>query len=159
MGTNSLFILGYIVLFGAIFYMLAVRPQRKQRQKHSEMIQNMKKGDEIVTVGGLFGTVRRIGPDWVEVEIAPRTRVRLLKRAIASITPLAVDEEEYDEEEYADEPAAELESSEEAQEEEYDEYAEGEEGEEEWVGEEEEEAAPEAAEEEPEEPDTGARKR
>ncbi len=55
----------------------------------------LKKGDEVVTIGGMFGTVTRIGDDWVELEVAKRTRVRYLKRAISQIT--TVEEEEEDE--------------------------------------------------------------
>lgn len=92
----------WIVVFFAIFYFLAVRPQRRQRQAHQEMVAMLKKGDEIVTVGGMFGVIRRIGDDWVELEITKGTRVRFLKRAISSIVSEEEDEdEEY--EEYADE--------------------------------------------------------
>ncbi len=92
----------WIVVFFAIFYFLAVRPQRRQRQAHQEMVTMLKKGDEIVTVGGMFGVIRRIGDDWVELEITKGTRVRFLKRAISSIVSEEEDEdEEY--EEYADE--------------------------------------------------------
>ena len=55
----------------------------------------LKKGDEVVTIGGMFGTVSAIGDDWVELEVAKRTRVRYLKRAISSITSI----DEYDEDE------------------------------------------------------------
>jgi len=55
----------------------------------------IKKGDEVVTIGGMYGTVSGLGDDWVELEIAKRTRVRYLKRAISSITSI----DEYDEEE------------------------------------------------------------
>jgi len=92
----------WIVVFFAIFYFLAVRPQRRQRQAHQEMVTMLKKGDEIVTVGGMFGVIRRMGDDWVELEITKGTRVRFLKRAISSIVSEEEDEdEEY--EEYADE--------------------------------------------------------
>ena len=93
----------YVLLFVAIFYFLAVRPQRRQKAQHAEMMRAMKKGDEVVTVGGMFGTVRKMGDDWVELEIAPRTRVRYLKRAISTITQVPEDEEEeYVEDEYED---------------------------------------------------------
>lgn len=94
MGGGAAIIIWILVFFG-IFYFLAIRPQRRQRQAHSDMVRMLKKGDEIVTIGGMFGTVTRIGDDWVEVEIAKRTRVRYLKRAISSIT--AVEEEDEDE--------------------------------------------------------------
>jgi preprotein translocase subunit YajC len=91
----SFTIIIWIVVFFGIFYFLAIRPQRRQRQQHSEMISMLKKGDEVVTIGGMYGTVSAIGDDWVELEIAKRTRVRYLKRAISSITSI----DEYDEDE------------------------------------------------------------
>lgn len=95
MGSAAIII--WIVVFFAIFYFLAVRPQRRQRQAHQEMVAMLKKGDEIVTVGGMFGVVRRIGDDWVELEITKGTRVRFLKRAISSIVSEEEDEDEYEE--------------------------------------------------------------
>ncbi len=95
----SFTIIIWIVVFFGIFYFLAIRPQRRQRQQHSEMVSMLKKGDEVVTIGGMYGTVSAIGDDWVELEIAKRTRVRYLKRAISSIT--SIDEyDEDDEDEY-----------------------------------------------------------
>jgi preprotein translocase subunit YajC len=91
----SFTIIIWIVVFFGIFYFLAIRPQRRQRQQHAEMITMLKKGDEVVTIGGMFGTVSAIGDDWVELEVAKRTRVRYLKRAISSITSI----EEYEEDE------------------------------------------------------------
>jgi preprotein translocase subunit YajC len=90
----SFTIIIWILVFFGIFYFLAIRPQRRQRQQHAEMVGMLKKGDEIVTIGGMYGTVTAIGDDWVELEIAKRTRVRYLKRAISSITSI----DEYDEE-------------------------------------------------------------
>jgi preprotein translocase subunit YajC len=63
------------------------------------MVTMLKKGDEVVTIGGIFGTVTRIGDDWVELEIAKRTKARFLKRSISSITSIVEDEDE-DEDEY-----------------------------------------------------------
>ena len=91
----SFTIIIWILVFFGIFYFLAIRPQRRQRQQHSEMVSMLKKGDEVVTIGGMFGTVTAIGDDWVELEIAKRTKVRYLKRAISSITSI----DEYDEDE------------------------------------------------------------
>ena len=77
----SFTIIIWILVFFGIFYFLAIRPQRRQKQQHAEMISMLKKGDEVVTIGGMFGTVSAIGDDWVELEVAKRTRVRYLKRA------------------------------------------------------------------------------
>ncbi len=91
----SFTIIIWVVVFFGIFYFLAIRPQRRQRQQHAEMVSMLKKGDDVLTIGGMYGTVSAIGDDWVELEIAKRTRVRYLKRAISSITSI----DEYEEEE------------------------------------------------------------
>ena len=93
MGGGAAIIIWILVFFG-IFYFLAIRPQRRQRQAHSQMVTMLKKGDEVVTIGGLFGTVTKIGDDWVELEIAKRTKARFLKRSISSITSIVEDEDE-----------------------------------------------------------------
>lgn len=139
-GTVMLII--YVVLFGAIFYFLAIRPQRRQKQQHQEMISMLKRGDEVVTIGGAYGTVKKVGPDWVLIEIAPRTQVKFMKRAISSITTPEIEEEEYvdEEEEYEDEDQAALEAAEDEdydEEEGYDEAYDESEGEEEYVEDEE----------------------
>jgi preprotein translocase subunit YajC len=101
MSGGGFAIIIWIAVFFGIFYFLAVRPQRRQRQAHSEMVAMLKKGDEIVTVGGMFGVVRRLGDDWIELEITKGTRVRFLKRAISQIVSEEEEEDEY--EEYVDE--------------------------------------------------------
>lgn len=146
-GTVMLII--YVVLFGGIFYFLAIRPQRRQKTQHAEMMSMLKRGDEVVTIGGMYGTVKKVGPDWVIVEVAPRTQIRFMKRAISSISTPMEEEEEYVEDEEYDEAdeAAELEAGEEYEDEE--EYEEGEEeSSEEEAGEEDEADAASAADEE-----------
>ena len=96
----SFTIIIWILVFFGIFYFLAIRPQRRQKQQHSEMVSMLKKGDEVVTIGGMFGTVTAIGDDWVELEVAKRTKVRYLKRAISSITSIDEFDEEEEEDEY-----------------------------------------------------------
>jgi len=96
MGGGAAIIIWILVFFG-IFYFLAIRPQRRQRQAHSQMVTMLKKGDEVVTIGGIFGTVTKIGDDWVELEIAKRTKARFLKRSISSITSIVEDDDDEDE--------------------------------------------------------------
>jgi preprotein translocase subunit YajC len=97
--SGSGLILIYIILFIGVFYFLAVRPQRRQRRAHQEMLSMIKKGDEVVTIGGIFGVVKELREDYVVLEIAHRTKVRFLKRAISSIVSEEEEEEEYEEEE------------------------------------------------------------
>ncbi len=74
-----------LVLMGAVFYFLLIRPQRAQRQRQQALLQALQIGDEVMTAGGMFGTITEIDDeaDTVTVEIAPGTRVRMLRRAIA----------------------------------------------------------------------------
>ena len=121
LGGGGGMIIIWILVFIGIFYFLAIRPQRRQRQQHSEMVGMLKKGDEVVTIGGMFGTITAIGDDWVELEVAKRTRVRYLKRAVSSITNVEeydedeedeyIDDAEYEEEAPADDDAAEAEGA------------------------------------------------
>jgi len=90
-----------LVVFFFIFYFIAIRPQSKQRRQHQEMLDMLKKGDEVLTVGGIHGTVAGITENWIELEVAKRTRIRFIKRAIASVQSVEEDEEE--EEYYEDE--------------------------------------------------------
>ncbi len=102
MGGGTGAILIYILLFFGIFYFLAIRPQRRQKQQHANLLATLKKGDQVVTIGGVYGTITAIGSDWVELEIARRTRVRMLKRAVASVTAASEYDEEEDDDEYVD---------------------------------------------------------
>ena len=93
----------YIVVFMfVVFYWMVLRPQRKAQRAKKEMLAMLKKGDEIITIGGLMGTIRKLGDDWVELEIANRTRVYLKRWAVGSL----VSEEEEDDEEYEHEDDA-----------------------------------------------------
>jgi preprotein translocase subunit YajC len=60
-GSQAIFVtVWYIVGFGAIFYFLFIRPQRQQAKRHAEMLAALKKGDEVITAGGIVGEVVQI---------------------------------------------------------------------------------------------------
>lgn len=65
------------------FYMLLVRPQRRQMAAHAELMRTLSVGDEVLTAGGIFGRVRAIDETVVEVEVAPGTTLRLARNAIS----------------------------------------------------------------------------
>lgn len=75
-----------ILYFGAfilIFYMFIIQPRKKQEKKHKELLEALKKGDKIVTIGGLKAEVARIKEKTVTLKIADNTEVEFLKNAIA----------------------------------------------------------------------------
>jgi preprotein translocase subunit YajC len=67
----------------AIFYFMLIRPQRKRADQHKKLIESVSYGDEVVTIGGVFGTVRSLDDAEVELEVAPGTNMRFLRSAIA----------------------------------------------------------------------------
>jgi preprotein translocase subunit YajC len=77
-----------LIMMGVIFaiiYFLMIMPQRKKQKETQNMLSNMKKGDKIVTVGGLLGTVGNVKDTTVMVKISDNTVVEFRKSAIASI--------------------------------------------------------------------------
>ena len=77
----------------AIFYFLLIRPQRKEQQRHQQMIKAVKKGDEIVTAGGIIGTVVHAQDERITVKTGESTRVVVERGRIARVVPAAGDEE------------------------------------------------------------------
>jgi preprotein translocase subunit YajC len=90
-----------ILVMLALMWLLLIRPQRRRQLEQQQLLSRLAPGDEVVTAGGLYGTIADVVEDEVRLEIAPGTTVRVAKRAVAAIvTP---DEEEQEELEEADE--------------------------------------------------------
>ena len=69
-----------LILIFVIFYFFLIRPQQKKVKEHRAMVESLKKGDKIVTSGGITGTITRvIDNDKVEVEIADNVKVEIVK--------------------------------------------------------------------------------
>jgi preprotein translocase subunit YajC len=85
-GTDFLIQLMPILLMFVIFYMLLLRPQQQRAKAHREMVANIRRGDTVVTSGGIIGKVTRVKDDGeIEVEIADNTRVRVIKSTVAEV--------------------------------------------------------------------------
>ena len=74
----------FFVIF-LIFYMLLIRPQAKQRREHQAMLSALKKGDEVLTQGGIFGVVVGTKDDVVVLKIAEDTKIEVLKQSITGM--------------------------------------------------------------------------
>jgi preprotein translocase subunit YajC len=74
----------FIAMF-AIFYFLLIRPQQKKQRELRQMLQNLKRGDRVVTSGGIYGTIIKIRNDIIHLEIADQVRIRVNKSAIADL--------------------------------------------------------------------------
>lgn len=67
-----------------LIWLLLVQPQRRRRRQQVQLLTELKAGDEVMTAGGLFGSVREVGDSHVVLEIAPETRVRVAKSAVTA---------------------------------------------------------------------------
>jgi preprotein translocase subunit YajC len=76
-----------LLIFFAIFYVIAIRPQMKRQKEHRAMVSAVQRGDEVVTQGGILGRVEDVGESLVTVEVADGVKVKLQKHAIAAVLP------------------------------------------------------------------------
>ena len=76
----------FIIIAFAFLYFVMVRPQKRRQLETQRMLNDLKVGDEIITAGGMYGEVTRLGEDDVTVRIAPELEVRVARRAVAGIT-------------------------------------------------------------------------
>lgn len=75
-----------IILMFVIFYFLLIRPQQKKAKSHQEMINNLKKGDRVITSGGIHGTITSLDETTATVEIADKVRVKVTRGSIAGLS-------------------------------------------------------------------------
>ncbi|MEO8365808.1 MAG: preprotein translocase subunit YajC [Pseudoxanthomonas sp.] len=85
-GFGGMSLLFPIVLI-AVMYFLMIRPQMKRAKEHKGMLDKLSKGDEVITSGGIAGTVTDIGDNFITVEIADNVRVRVQKAAVGNVLP------------------------------------------------------------------------
>jgi len=74
-----------IGLMFLVFYFLVLRPQQQKAKEHRQMLENLKRNDEVITAGGLYGKVVQLSDDVVTLEIAPNVRVRVSRPQINSV--------------------------------------------------------------------------
>jgi preprotein translocase subunit YajC len=75
-----------LILMFAIFYFLLIRPQQKKAKAHKQLLTTLKKGDRVVSSGGLHGVVTGLSDDVVTMEIAPKVRVKVSRASISGVT-------------------------------------------------------------------------
>lgn len=74
-----------IVAIGLVFYFLVIAPSNKQRKKTQEMISSLKKGDRVITTGGIYGTVQGVEADAVYLKIAENVKIKVTRSAVSGI--------------------------------------------------------------------------
>ena len=74
-----------IIAIGLVFYFLVIAPANKQRKKQQEMLSALKKGDRVLTTGGIYGTIQGVEPDAVYLKIAENVKVKVARSAISGL--------------------------------------------------------------------------
>jgi preprotein translocase subunit YajC len=81
-GMSSLIMMA--VIFG-IFYFIMIRPQQKKAKEHKQMVEVLKKGDRIITAGGIYGTVENLSPTTLTVKIAEGVKIKITRGSIGTV--------------------------------------------------------------------------
>ncbi|MFH5927049.1 preprotein translocase subunit YajC [Roseomonas xinghualingensis] len=85
--TGMLMQFAPLILIFVVFYFILIRPQQKKVKEHRQMLMSLKRGDRIVTGGGLVATITKVkeGSDEIEAELSPNVRVTVVRGTIASV--------------------------------------------------------------------------
>jgi preprotein translocase subunit YajC len=74
-----------ILAIGLVFYFIVIAPASKQRRKTQEMLNSLKKGDRVVTSGGIYGTIQGVEADVVYLKIAENVKVKIARSAVTGV--------------------------------------------------------------------------
>ncbi len=74
-----------IIAIGLVFYFMVIGPANKQRKKQQEMLSALKKGDKVLTTGGIYGTIQGVEPEAVYLKIAENVKVKVARSAISGV--------------------------------------------------------------------------
>ncbi len=84
--TNPILSFLPLILMFVVFYFLLIRPQQKRQKEHSEMVKNLKKGDRVVTTGGIIGTVQTLQDDYLVLKVGDQdTKIEVLRSAVQEV--------------------------------------------------------------------------
>lgn len=86
-GGNTLYSLILFGGMGLIFYFILLRPQMKQQKEHQNLINNLKKGDKVITNGGLWGEVDEVETQTIRLRLNDKTRIRVSRSAVSAFQP------------------------------------------------------------------------
>ena len=82
-GLNAPMIIFLLLIFG-IFYFLMIRPQRKKQKEHQKLVEELRKGDRVITAGGIYGVIESLSEDSVIMKVESGATMRVARRSIVS---------------------------------------------------------------------------
>ncbi len=74
-----------ILLMVVIFYFLLYRPQKKQQKARENLLDSLKKGQQVITIGGVYGTINSLDAEHVKLQIAPNTEIKVTRNSISKV--------------------------------------------------------------------------
>ncbi|MEA1963946.1 MAG: preprotein translocase subunit YajC [Candidatus Aerophobetes bacterium] len=74
-----------LILIFVIFYFLLILPQRKKQKAHRQMVENLKKGDKVITTGGVYGTITAVKRNYLEIEVDNKVRLRIQRGSVTQL--------------------------------------------------------------------------
>jgi preprotein translocase subunit YajC len=81
-GSSVISLVVILAVFGAVFYFMLIRPQRKRQSKHTELISTLKRGDSVVTAGGIYGEIDSISDTSMVLTLEDGGKIRLAKSSV-----------------------------------------------------------------------------
>lgn len=75
-------LLGFMVAMIVLFYFMILKPTKQRQQSHQTLITNLKEGDEVISAGGIYGTITKVRDETIELEVAPNVRLKFDRRAV-----------------------------------------------------------------------------
>jgi len=80
--TSSIYMVVFLVLIFGMFYFLMIRPQRKRQKEHEQLIQELRKGDKVITAGGIYGQVESLSEDSLVIKVESGATMRVARGSI-----------------------------------------------------------------------------
>jgi preprotein translocase subunit YajC len=84
-GMDSFTAIAPLIFIFAIMYFLMIRPQQQRMQQHKQMVENVRRGDTVVTAGGVVGRVTKVDDAEISVEIADNVQIRVIKSTLSEV--------------------------------------------------------------------------
>lgn len=85
-GSSTSFIIMMVLMFGA-FYFLLIRPQQKKQKAHTELVNGLQVGDEVLTAGGILGKISGVSDHYAIVQIGENTEIKIQKSSVSMVVP------------------------------------------------------------------------
>mgnify|MGYP001146974059 CR=1 FL=1 len=82
-GTSMIYMIGLLVLLFGMMYFLMIRPQRKRQKEHQQMMEELKRGDRVITAGGIYGVIESISEDSVVLKVESGVTMRVARNSVA----------------------------------------------------------------------------